>query len=73
MPDGNYIEIGDIFIVTNLLPTAGAFGLERLLMAKTEKYMSWMDTLHTFRKFVQEESNKVGVPLPPGYHLIVNA
>ena len=72
MPDGNYIEIGEI-LCPNSLPAAGSFGLERLLMAKTEKYMMWTDTLPTFRRFVEEESNKAGVPLSQGYFSIVNA
>ena len=67
MPDDKYLEIAEMG-VDHL---AGAFGIERITMAKNQAYFSWGQYLLEFKNLIQAEANKNNKALPVGYYEIL--
>ena len=67
MPDGKRLEIAEMGI-SNL---SGAFGIERITMAKNQAYISWNDYLPKFKDLVQADAQKNHKALPIGYYEIL--
>ena len=65
------IELADIALDKNPSFTAGGIGLDRVLMAKNDKVMSWESYLPVFKHAVLAAAQQEQKPLPKGYKSIL--
>lgn len=71
-PDGSEIEIAEAAVEFAPPHNGGsAIGLERLAMARNDRFMGWNDVIPTFKQAVEADSLQSGNPLPAGYFIML--
>ncbi len=73
LADGSELEIGEITLTDDRAAAVrnAGFGLERLSFARGDRLISWNETLPAFRRAVELDARRQGLPLPDGYYEIL--
>jgi len=69
MADGSELEVAEISAEPDGPHSVrGAIGLDRVVMARSDRPITWSERLPVFKDAVEQDARRRGVPLPVGYY-----